>query len=177
MVVAAYRMPSNKSRDARVLDMISTILSDGKSSRLYKKIVDDKKMALQIGAFSYAQEDYGMYILYGLPQGNFTSEDITKEIDDEIVRLQTELLTDKEMQKLVNKYENDYVNDNATIEGIAGNLATYYMLYKDVNLINTEMDIYRTITAAEIQEVANKYLNPNQRLLLDYVPTPDKTKN
>jgi zinc protease len=177
MIVAAYRMPSNKSHDARVLDMISTILSDGKSSRLYKKIVDDKKMALQIGAFSYAQEDYGMYILYGLPQGKFTSDDITKEIDVEIVRLQTELLTNKEMQKLVNKYENDFVNDNATIEGIAGNLATYYMLYKDVNLINTEMDIYRSITAAEIQEIANKYLNPNQRLLLDYVPTSEKIKN
>jgi zinc protease len=57
-----------KTRDARVLDMISTILSDGKSSRLYKKIVDDKKMALQIGAFSYSQEDYGHYIIYGLPQ-------------------------------------------------------------------------------------------------------------
>jgi predicted Zn-dependent peptidase len=56
MVVAAYRTPSMKTRDARVLDMISTILSDGKSSRLYKKIVDDKKMALQIGAFNYTQE-------------------------------------------------------------------------------------------------------------------------
>ncbi len=53
MIVASYRTPSMKTRDARVLDMISTYLSDGKSSRLYKKIVDDKKMALQIGAFSY----------------------------------------------------------------------------------------------------------------------------
>ena len=177
MVVASYRTPSNKTRDARVLDMISTILSDGKSSRLYKKIVDDKKMALQIGAFSYAQEDYGMYILYGLPQGENTAEGIVKEIDEEIVRLQTVLLTDKEMQKLKNKYENDYVNSNASIEGIAENLASFYLLYGDVNLINTEMDIYRSITAKEIQEIAKKYLNPNQRLILDYVPTTEKAKN
>lgn len=177
MVVASYRTPSNKTRDARVLDMISTILSDGKSSRLYKKIVDDKKMALQIGAFSYAQEDYGMYILYGLPQGENTAEGIVKEIDEEIVRLQTVLLTDKEMQKLKNKYENDYVNSNASIEGIAENLASFYLLYGDVNLINTEMDIYRSITAKEIQEIAKKYLNPNQRLILDYVPTKEKVKN
>jgi predicted Zn-dependent peptidase len=85
MVVAAYRTPSMKTRDARVLDFISTILSDGKSSRLYKKIVDDKKMALQIGAFSYSQEDYGTYILYGLPQAPSTSENLLTEIDAEIV--------------------------------------------------------------------------------------------
>lgn len=174
MVVAAYRTPSMKTRDARVLDMISTILSDGKSSRLYKKIVDDKKMALQIAAFSYNQEDYGTYILYGIPQGNFTSQDIVKEVDAEIVNLQTELISDKELQKLKNKYENDFVNSNSSVEGIADNLATYYMLYGDVNLINTEIDIYRSITAEEIRDVAKKYLNPNQRLILDYVPASDK---
>jgi zinc protease len=176
MVVAAYRTPSMKTRDARVLDFISTILSDGKSSRLYKKIVDDKKMALQIGAFSYSQEDYGTYILYGLPQAPSTSENLLTEIDAEIVKLQTELISDKELQKLQNKYENQYVNSNASIDGVADNLATYYMLYKDVNLINTEIDMYRTITPEEIRTVAKKYLNPNQRLVLDYVPSSDKAK-
>ncbi|MBP2284014.1 putative Zn-dependent peptidase [Flavobacterium sp. CG_23.5] len=176
MVVAAYRTPSMKTRDARVLDFISTILSDGKSSRLYKKIVDDKKMALQIGAFSYSQEDYGTYILYGLPQAPRTSENILTEIDSEIVKLQTELISDKELQKLQNKYENQYVNSNASIDGVADNLATFYMLYKDVNLINTEIEMYRSITPEEIRTVAKKYLNPNQRLVLDYVPSSDKAK-
>ena len=177
MFVLAYRTPSMKTREARVLDMISTLLSEGKSSRLYKKIVDDKKMALQIGAFNYSQEDYGTYILYGLPQGAFTGTDLTKEVDDEIVKLQTELISDTDLQKLKNIYENNYVNENATIEGIAGNLATFYMLYKDVNLINTEIEIYRSITKEEIKDVANKYLNPNQRLILDYVPTTNKVLN
>lgn len=176
MVVAAYRTPSMKTRDARVLDFISTILSDGKSSRLYKKIVDDKKMALQIGAFSYSQEDYGTYILYGLPQAPSTSENILTEIDSEIVKLQTELISDKELQKLQNKYENQYVNSNASIDGVADNLATFYMLYKDVNLINTEIEMYRSITPEEIRTVAKKYLNTNQRLVLDYVPSSDKAK-
>lgn len=176
MVVAAYRTPSMKTRDARILDFISTILSDGKSSRLYKKIVDDKKMALQIGAFSYSQEDYGTYILYGLPQAPSTSENIITEIDSEIVKLQTELISDKELQKLQNKYENQYVNSNASIDGVADNLATFYMLYKDVNLINTEIEMYRSITPEEIRTVAKKYLNPNQRLVLDYVPSSDKAK-
>jgi len=177
MIVASYRTPSMKTRDARVLDMISTVLSEGKSSRLYKKIVDDKKMALQIGAFNYSQEDYGMYILYGMPQGTFTSEDIVKEIDEEVVKLQTQLLTDKEMQKLKNIYENNYVNGNSNVEGIAENLASYYLLHGDINLINTEIEMYRSITAQEIRDVAKKYLNPNQRLLLDYVPSKDKAQN
>jgi predicted Zn-dependent peptidase len=176
MIAAAYRTPSMKTRDARVLDFISTILSDGKSSRLYKKIVDEKKMALQVGAFSYSQEDYGTYILYGLPQAPSTAENILTEIDAEIVKLQTELIPAKELQKLQNKYENQYVNSNASIEGVADNLATYYLLYKDVNLINTEIEMYRTITPEEIRTVAKKYLNPNQRLVLDYVPTSDKAK-
>lgn len=177
MIVASYRTPSMKTRDARVLDFISTILSDGKSSRLYKKIVDDKKMALQIGAFSYSQEDYGTYILYGLPQAPSTAENILAEIDAEIIKLQTELISDKELEKLQNKYDNQYVNSNSTIEGIAENLATFHLLYKDVNLINTEIEMYHTITPEEIRAVAKKYLNPNQRLVLDYVPSSDKSNN
>jgi len=177
MVVASYRTPSMKTRDARILDMISTYLSDGKSSKLYKKIVDDKKMALQIGAFSYSQEDYGQYILYGMPQGDFTSADLVKEIDEEIVKLQTDLISEKDFQKLQNINENNYVDSNSNIEGVAENLATYYLLYGDVNLINTEIDMFRSITREEIRATAKKYLNPNQRLILDYVPAKDKAEN
>jgi zinc protease len=170
MLVATYRTPSMKSRDARVLDLISSYLSDGKSSKLYKKMVDDKKMALQIGAVGFSQEDYGMYILYGLPMGDFTTDDLLQEIDEEIIKIQTELISENDYQKLRNKFDNTFVNTNSTIEGIASNLATYYLLYKDVNLINTEIDLYHSITREEIREVAQKYLNPNQRLLLDYLP-------
>jgi zinc protease len=177
MAVASYRTPSMKTRDARVLDMISTVLSEGKSSRLYKKIVDEKKMALQVGAFNFSQEDYGLYILYGLPMGGFTPESLIAEIDEEIVRLQTELISEKEFQKLQNIFESQYVDNNASVEGIAGNLATYYLLYGDVNLINSEIDIYRSITREEIRDIAKKYLNPNQRLLLDYAPKSDKAQN
>ena len=177
MVVTAYRTPSMKTRDARVLDMISSVLSDGKSSRMYKKIVDDQKMAMQMGAFNYSQEDYGMYIVYGIPMPGFTADDLIREADEEIVKLQTELISEKEFQKLQNQIESRYVNSNASLEGVAENLATYYMLYGDVNLINKEIDIYRSITREEIRDVAKKYLNPNQRLTLDYVPAKDKAQN
>jgi len=170
-IVASYRTPSMTTREARVLDMVSTLLSDGKSSRLYKKIVDDKKMALQIGAMSFNQSDFGMYIIYGLPLGNNSLSAILKEVDEEIVKLQTELISENEMQKLRNIFENQFVNSNSNVQGIAGSLATYYTFYGDTNLINTEIEIYNSITPEEIRAVAQKYLNPNQRLELNYLPT------
>ncbi|RXP44981.1 insulinase family protein [Lutibacter sp. HS1-25] len=169
-VFTVYRTPAMTTRDARVLDMISTILSDGKSSRLYKKLVDDKKKALQVAAFNYSLEDYGAYIIFALPLGENTLDDLVVEMDEEITKLQTELISEKELQKLRNKFENQFVNANSSVEGIAGSLATYYMLYNDVNLINTEIDIYNSITREEIREIAKKYLNPNQQLVLDYLP-------
>lgn len=175
MTLAAYRTPSMKTKDARVLDMISTYLSDGKSSKLYKKIVDDKKVALQVGAFSNSQEDYGQYIIYSLPLGDVSSESLLKEIDEEIVNMQTNLISENDFQKLQNKFENNYVSSNATVEGIAENLASYYLLYGDINLVNTEIEIYRSITREDIKEVAKKYLNPNQRLILNYGPAKEKT--
>lgn len=177
MYVTCYRTPSMKTREARVLDMISSYLSDGKSSKLYKKLVDDKKYALQVGAFNYSQEDYGTYFIYSMPMGQTSKEDILGSIDEEVSKLQNELISEKDYQKLLNKFESQYVNSNASVEGIANNLATYYLLYGDINLINTEIDIYRSITREEIKAVANKYLKSSQRMILDYVPAKEKTQN
>lgn len=169
-IMQAYRTPSMKTRDSRVLDMISSYLSSGKSSVLYKKLVDTKKMALQAGAINLSQEDYGTYIVYALPLGETSLTDLTKEIDEEIKLLQDELISEKDYQKLQNKFENQYVNSNSSVEGIANSLVRYNVLFGDTNLINTEIDIYRSITREEIKNVAKKYLNPNQRLILDYLP-------
>ena len=173
-VVTGYRMPSIKTRDAKILDMISTYLSDGKSSKLYKKMVDEEKMALQVGAFNISQEDYGMYLIFGLPLGDNSLESLVKAMDEEVVKIQTNLISEKDFQKLQNKFETDFVNSNASVEGIANSLAEYYTFFGDTNLINTEIDIYRSISREEIQAVAKKYLNKNQRLVLDYLPETAK---
>jgi zinc protease len=177
MLVTSYRTPSMKTRDARVLNLISSYLSDGKSSKLYKKIVDQKKMALQISAVGLSSEDYGLYIIYGLPMSPATSADLLKEIDEEILKIQTDLISEKDYQKLQNVFDNQFVNSNSSIEGIAENLASYYLLYGDINLINSEIELYHSITREEIREVAKKYLNPGQRLILDYIPSTEKVQN
>ncbi|MFL9839309.1 insulinase family protein, partial [Flavobacterium sp. ST-75] len=140
MIVAAYRTPAMTTREARVLDLVSSILSDGKSSRMYKRIVDEEKKAMQIGAFNYSEEDYGVYFVYGIPMPGFTPQDVLAAADEEIVKLQTELISDRELEKLKNQMESTYVNANASVEGIADNLSTYYLLYGDTNLINTEIN-------------------------------------
>jgi predicted Zn-dependent peptidase len=96
-IKATYQDPTNtdgrcflqntvNENEARVLDFISSYLSDGRSSKLYKKVVDEKKIALQIGAVGFSQEDYGMYIIYGLPMETHTAADLLNEIDEEIVK-------------------------------------------------------------------------------------------
>jgi predicted Zn-dependent peptidase len=150
--------------------MISSYLSDGKSSVLYKKLVDKQKQALGVQAVNFSQVDGGFYALFALPLGDITLEDLLKEMDEEIVKMQTELISERDYQKLQNQFENQFVNSNSSIQGIANSLARYYMLYGDTNLINNEINIYRSITREEIQNVAKKYLNPNQRVVLEYLP-------
>ena len=115
-----------------------------------------------------------MYLIYGLPLGDNSLESLVSEMDEEIVKLQENLISEKDYQKLQNKFESDFVNANASVEGIANSLAEYYTFYGDTNRINTEIDVYRSITREEIQQIAQKYLNKNQRLILDYLPESSK---
>ena len=137
-------------------------------------MVDQKKIALEIAAFNLSLEDYGIYIILALPLGDNSLENLVVAIDEEIDKIQNELISEKDYQKLQNKFEADFVNSNASVERIANSLAEYYTFYGDTNRINTEIDVYRSITREEIQAVAKKYLNKNQRLVLDYLPESAK---
>ena len=173
-VLAAYRLPGQASRDAYVLDMISSYLSGGKSSVLYKKLVDEQKQALAVQAVNLGQVDYNIFALFALPLGEVSLDTLLAEMDEEILKMQTELISDRDYQKLQNQFENQFVNSNSSIAGIASSLATYYLLYGDVNLINNQIDIYRSITREEIRDVAKKYLSPNQRVEIDYLPAKEE---
>jgi len=132
--------------------------------------VDEKKLSLQVAAFNINSEDYSTYVVLTLPLGETSLEQLTAEIDEEIQKMQNELISEKDYEKLLNQFETNFVNSNASIEGIANSLAEYYTFYGNTNLINDEINLYRSITRSEIQEVAKKYLNSNQRLELHYLP-------
>ena len=120
-------------------------------------------------------EDYSTYVILSLPLGETTLETLITEIDEEVTKIQKELISQKDYQKLQNQFESEFVNSNSTIERIANSLAEYYAFYDgDTNLINKELDIYKSISREEIRKVAQKYLSPNQRLELHYLPEPQK---
>jgi len=170
-VMMAYRAPGLKSKESMALGLASDVLSQGASSRMYKKMVDNKKNSLQVGSFNYSLEDYGVYIAYGLPSGNVALDTLLKDMDEEILKLQNELISEDEFTKIMNQYENNYVGKNARMLGVAENLADGYTFHnKNTNRVNEELDMIRTITRKDIQDVARKYLNKNQRVVLYYLP-------
>ena len=173
-IIAAYRLPGQATRDAYVLDMISTYLSGGKSSVLYKKMVDEQKQALQVQAVNIPQMDYNIFALFALPLGDVSLDLLLSEMDEEIAKMQTELISERDYQKLLNQFENRFVSSNSSVAGIASSLATNYLLYGDVNLINTQLALYQSITREEIRDVAKKYLSPNQRVEIEYLPKKDE---
>lgn len=173
-MVTAFRTPGLKERDAYVLDMISSVLSDGKSSRLYKKLVEDQKQAMEVGAFNLNQEDYGNYFFFALPSGDTDLSVLQSEIDEEIEKLQTELISDFEYKAVQNKMKNRFVNSNSSIEDIAHSLATYSVLHGDTDLINEQLKIYNSITKEDIRRVAEQYLQKDARLLLEYLPAQNQ---
>ena len=174
MGLVSYRIPSFKDRDAYVLDMISSILSGGKSSRLYKKMVDDKKVSVEVQAVNLSFEDYGIYVILSLPVGENTLQTLYDNIDEEIEKLKSDLISDREYEKLQNEFENSFISTNSSMSGIANSLASYYLLHDNVNLINERLDIYKSITKEEIRDVANKYLKKDSRAVIDYLPESAK---
>ena len=108
------------------------------------------------------------------PAGNVSlaaAFSLAQEMDEEIERLQTELISEREYEKLQNQIEANFVAQNSNMEGIALSLADNYTFYKDTNLINKAIDHYRTITREDIREAARKYLDKKQRLDLNYLPS------
>lgn len=170
-ILTGYRVPGIKSHESKVLGMISSLLSGSGSSRLSIKMIDEKKTTIQVEAFNYSLEDYGAYIILALPNDNTPLNDLLKDIDAEVRRLQTDLISESELIKLQNQFENNYVSANSKMIGVAENLADGYTFHnKDTNNINEELGKIRTITREEVREVARKYLNKDQRVVLYYLP-------
>lgn len=170
-IITGYRTPGMNSKESIALQLASDVLSQGASSRMYKKMVDEKKNSLQVGSFNYALEDYGAYLTFALPSGDVKLETLLKDMEEEIVKLQTELISETEFTKIRNQYENNYIGKNARMLGVAENLANGYTFHnKNTNNINEELDEVRKVTRQDIQDVVKKYLNPNQRVVIYYLP-------
>jgi zinc protease len=166
----AYRMPAMGDPDSYALEMLQTLLSGGQSSRLYKELVDNKQLALESGAIPLAFEDAGVFIIYGIANTQVKLEDLEAAVEEEISRVIESGLTEREFQKLQNQTENDFISRNTTMAGISESLANYYTFFGDASLINNEIEKYQAVTPENIIDVAKRYLVPENRVVLYYLP-------
>lgn len=174
-VIQAYHMPAQGTEDYYAINMLTTLLSDGQSSRFYKEIVDEQQKALQVAAIPLSGEDPGLFITFGIANMGTEPEDLEASMDAEVEKVKNELITEREFQKVRNQIENDFVVSNSSVVGIAESLANYHVYFGDANLINTEIEKYMQVTREDIREVAKKYLNENNRVVLYYLPKSQQT--
>ncbi|PLX14461.1 MAG: peptidase M16 [Marinilabiliales bacterium] len=169
-VFQAYHTPKSGTKDFYAVDMLATLLSGGESSRLYKTLVDKKQLAMQVMSFPFPYEDAGLAYAIALPNMGVELSDLEAAIDEEVIKLQNELISDQELQKLKNQYEANHVNGNASLENRAYNLAINYTFHKDANLINTEIDKFLAVSKEDIMRVAKEYFRKDNRVVLYYLP-------
>ena len=169
-IVLAYRTPEMNHPDHYAIEMMSMILSQGNSSRFNKNIVEKQQKAMAAFAFPFPLEDPGVILTMALANMGVGLDELEGSIDGEIERLQNELISDEEFEKLRNMIESDFINSNSTMAGIAETLADYHVYQGSTSLINNELDRYWKVTKEDIQAAAKKYLDKKNRVILYYLP-------
>lgn len=176
-IVYAYRTPKQTDKDSYILEIISGVLSSGQSSRIQKRIVNEQKLAMASGSFLDAMENYGVFTVYGLVNQGVDPETLSKAIDVEIETIIKEGISEKELQKQINNLEKSFVQRNRKMAGIAESLANYHVYFGDANLINNELDTYRSITIEDVKRVAAKYLDKSKRVNATIYSKNEKQSN
>jgi zinc protease len=170
LISYSYRIPAMGSADYYALQMLSQVLSGGSSSRMNKELVDNQQKALQAFAFSYALEDYGLFITAAIAGMGVEAKELDQLMEAEVEKIKKQPISDVEFEKIRNQMENQVISQNSGVQGIANSLSNNYMFYRNTNLINTELENYLKVTKEDIQRVANTYLQKNNRVVMYYMP-------
>ena len=172
-LVMGYRSVARNDPDYYAISMMNQVLSQGQSSRLNKALVDEKELAVQVGSFPASSQDPGISIAFAIARpGTEDLAPVEEAFDAEVNRLQNELISDRELQKLRNQIEVEAISGYGSVAGIAEALATNEMFLGDANLINTETQRYLDVTKEDIQRVAREYYTPDNRVILYWLPEP-----
>jgi zinc protease len=169
-VVVAYHITFDGNPDSYPLHIAAKVLSDGQSSRIYKKLVYDKQMA--VAAFGSANliEDPNLLYTVAIVQPGHTTDEVTGALIAELDRLKTEPITDHELQRTKNQFARDYILGRESNQQKASVLAHAVVIHNDIKTADGEFDIFQNITAADVQRVARTYFRPENRLVLTLMP-------
>ena len=169
-VIQAYNLPRMDHPDSYALDMLSTYLAGGNSSLMTKELVDKQQKALAVMAMPMSLEDGGPFLLYGISNMGINAVSLETSMDSVLEQVKAEGVSEKDFQKLLAQVENSVVSQNASVAGIAQNLAEKKVYFGDANEINREMDKYNKVKREDIQRVAREYFNRDGRVVLHYLP-------
>lgn len=173
-VVQGYRIPANGTPDYYAVDLVNRLLSNGNASRLNRSLKDDQQKAVYTGAFSLPFEQPGLAIIYAIANAGVDARELERAMDTELHRIQKEGVSAEEFAKLMAQLETESVQDNSRVAGVAGNLATAYMLLGNTDLVNSELQRYLALTPADLQRAAQTYFNTDRRVVLHYLPMNQK---
>lgn len=167
-IYKVYHMTSRLDKDYPCFDLITDILASGKSSRLKRELVQNKKMFSLIDSAITGDVEPGLLIVVGRVNPGVKVEDADKALSQEIARLGDELIPSRELEKVLNKFESNFLFENTEAGELAANLA-YYEMLGDANLINREVERYRQVTPERVRDVAKRYLVPKNSSTLYYL--------
>jgi zinc protease len=166
----AYHIPAWRHPDAPALDIVETLLGMGKSSRLYQSLVYRQRVATAAHASADLREHAGLFSLRAIASTGTPIETVRAALDAEIARLQNELPAADEMERIRTQIASSFVRSRQTYNNIAIALVRSTIERNDPGALNTDLDRYRAVTAADVQRVAKLYLTPSNRTTIDYLP-------
>lgn len=162
-----FAMPHRTHPDFFVIDLLTDVLAEGPSSRLYRRLLKEQELATTIDAYVTGTHDAGLIVIEAKPREEVSLETLEEAILQQLEALRVELIPAIELEKVKNKLDSSMAFSELSIVNKAINLA-FYEGIGDVELINTEETIYAKVTTEDLQRVAKKYLRPELRKCLYY---------
>ena len=170
-VVVAYHVTKDGNPDSYPLHIAAKVLSDGQTSRIYRKLVYEKQLA--VAAFGNANliEDPNLFYAVAIVQPGHTPAEVTDALIAELDRLKTEPITEHELQRTKNQFARDYILGRESNQQKAMQLAHAAVIHHDIRTADGEFDIFQNITAADVQRVARTYFTAENRTVLTLLPS------
>ncbi len=169
-VVTGYKMPAQFTPDSYPLDLAANILSRGESSRLYRKLVYDDRIALQAAGFGRFTEDPNLFFAFAVMNQGKTAQEGEKGIAGVLDQMKKEPVAPAELEKAKNQVISSFILGRETAQEKADALGDYAALGKDAGRINTELQRYLQVTSADIERAAREYFIPARRTILIVEP-------
>jgi zinc protease len=162
-IMIAYHVPQASDPDYYALDILSSILSSGNSSRLRKNIVFDKQLAISVSASMEATFDPYIFTFYGIAAKGVTADALEKAIYEELDKIKKDGVEDHELQKIKNQELMGFYRGMETINGKAGLLGGYSLFFGDYTRLFDAPEYYSKVTSDDLKRVAAKYFTPENR--------------